>query len=221
MDPLARKRITGLVLAGGRGTRMGGLDKGLQLLAGVPLAAHVVERIAPQADALLISANRHLDDYARLGAPHGARVITDASADFPGPLAGLLAGLRACSTELLLCAPCDTPCLPSDLAARLLAALDAEQADVAVAGTADGAGHIELHPVIALVRRALADDLAAYLNAGERKVRTWYGRHKQVEVPFRDEGAFYNANSLHELADLARTIEARPGHDRHDGHPGQ
>jgi molybdopterin-guanine dinucleotide biosynthesis protein A len=209
MDPRSRSRITGLVLAGGRGTRMGGLDKGLQSLAGEPLAAHVVKRLAAQVDSLLISANRHLDGYQRIGAPHNARVVTDASGDFPGPLAGLLAGLRASATEFVLCAPCDTPCLPADLAVRLLDALDAEHADIAVASTVDPAGRVALHPVVALVRTTLAADLAAYLDAGERKVRTWYARHRHVEVPFQDEHAFYNANSLHELAALERTIAAR------------
>lgn len=214
IDRFTRSRITGLILAGGRGTRMGGLDKGLQPLTGEPLVLHVARRIASQADTLLISANRHLDDYAELGAAFHARVIADPSDDFPGPLAGLLAGLRAASTELLLCVPCDTPALPTDLAARLLAALDAAHADAAVAATVDAQGHRSLHPVVALVRTTLADDLAAYLDAGERKVRTWYARHKQVEVPFSDERAFYNANSLQELADLERTITARPTHDR-------
>jgi len=214
MDPRSRARITGLVLAGGRGTRMGGLDKGLQPLAGEPLALHVARRLTAQAGALLISANRHLDEYARLGAAFGARVVQDASGDFPGPLAGLLAGLRAAQTELVLCAPCDTPALPNDLADRLLAALEAEQADAAVAATVDARGQVVLHPVVALVRTALADDLATYLDAGERRVRSWYARHKHVEVRFGDERAFYNANSLHELADLEQTLDARPGRDR-------
>ena len=213
MDPHTRSRLTGLVLAGGRGTRMGGLDKGLQPLAGEPLALHVARRIASQVDTLLISANRHLDGYAQIGAAFHARIVEDASGDFPGPLAGLLAGLRATSTELLLCVPCDTPALPTDLASRLLAALDAARADVAVAATVDQKGHISLHPVVALVRATLADDLAAYLDAGERKVRTWYARHKQVEVPFADERAFYNANSLHELADLERATAVHPERD--------
>ncbi|MGN6667521.1 MAG: molybdenum cofactor guanylyltransferase MobA, partial [Trinickia sp.] len=195
MNTHTRPRITGLILAGGRGSRMGGLDKGLQSLAGEPLALHVARRLAEQVDTLLISANRHLDEYARLGAAFGARVVQDASSDFSGPLAGLLAGLRAAPTELLLCAPCDTPALPTDLAARLLAALEAEHADAVVAKSVDAAGKTTLHPVIALVRTTLAGDLAAYLATGERKVRTWYARHKHVEVPFEDEHAFYNANS--------------------------
>ncbi|MGN6651405.1 NTP transferase domain-containing protein, partial [Trinickia sp.] len=146
MDRLTRSRLTGLVLAGGRGTRMGGVDKGLQPLAGEPLALHVARCIASQVDSLLISANRHRDDYARLGAAFQARVIADISGDFPGPLAGLLAGLRAASTELVLCVPCDTPALPADLAAQLLAALDSGQADVAVAGAGAGRRAASLPP---------------------------------------------------------------------------
>jgi molybdopterin-guanine dinucleotide biosynthesis protein A len=209
-----RARMTGLVLAGGRGTRMGGLDKGLQPLAGEPLARHAAKHLAPQVATLLISANRHLDDYERLGEPFGARVIQDAEDDFPGPLAGLLAGLRAAPTELLLCVPCDTPGLPDNLAARLVAALDGAQADIAMASTCDSEGNARLHPVVAVVRTTLADDLAAYLHTGERKVRTWYARHKHIEVPFEDERAFYNANSLHDLADLERTFGAHHKHER-------
>lgn len=189
---------------------MGGLDKGLQRLAGEPLVLHAAKCVAQQVDALVISANRHLAEYRRLGAAFGACVVEDASGDFPGPLGGLLAGLRATRTELLLCVPCDTPRLPADLAARLVASLDIEQADVAVAATVDAEGRTCLHPVVAIVRAALADDLAAYLGTGERKVRTWYARHKHVEVPFPDERAFYNANSSHELADLERTFGAHP-----------
>lgn len=214
MSQPTRPSITGLILAGGLGTRMGGLDKGLQPLAGEPLALHVARRLAGQVDAMLISANRNLDAYTRLGSAFGARIVPDASADFPGPLAGLLAGLRAASTRWVLCVPCDTPGLPADLAARLLAALEAEQADAAVAATVDAAGRHALHPVVALVRATLADDLAAYLDAGGRKVRTWYARHKHIEVPFEDERAFYNANSLDELADLERTLDAHPERDR-------
>lgn len=197
-------RITGLVLAGGRGTRMGGLDKGLQPLFATPLAAHVARCLAPQVGAMLISANRHLDTYTALATPFGAQVVTDATPDFDGPLAGILAGLRAAHTELVLTAPCDTPNLPTDLAARLLTALDSAQADIAMAVTIDPEGRRSAHPVVALIRRTLADDLAAFLAAGEHTVRTWYARHTHIEVPFADERAFYNANSLQELADLER-----------------
>jgi molybdopterin-guanine dinucleotide biosynthesis protein A len=201
---IAREQITGLLLAGGRGMRMGGVDKGLQTLHGEPLAAHVLRRLAPQAGALLISANRHPDLYAALGAPFGAAIVADTLPGFPGPLAGLLAGLRASATPYLLSAPCDSPWLPADLAARLAHALNANQADIATATTVDADGNTSLHPVFALLRTGLADDLSEFLDAGERKVRAWYARHRTVEVVFTDERAFYNANSLQELADLER-----------------
>ncbi|RDK01232.1 molybdenum cofactor guanylyltransferase MobA [Paraburkholderia lacunae] len=203
MSP-AREHITGLVLAGGRGMRMGGVDKGLQMLHGEPLASHVLKRIAPQTGALVISANRHADVYTTLGAPFNAKVVADTLPGFPGPLAGLLAGLRAADTAYVLSAPCDTPGLPADLAVRLAHALDSNQADLATVTTADAQGNVSLHPVFALLRTSLADDLAAFLAAGERKVRAWYARHKTVEVAFTDERAFYNINSLQELADLDR-----------------
>jgi molybdopterin-guanine dinucleotide biosynthesis protein A len=203
MNP-TREHITGLVLAGGRGMRMGGLDKGLQTLHGEPLAAHVLKRLAPQTGALLISANRHPDTYRNLGAAFGARVLADTLPGFPGPLAGLLAGLRGAGTEYVLSAPCDTPGLPVELAGRLAQALHSEQADIATVSTADAEGNVSLHPVFALLRTSLADDLATFLEAGERKVRAWYARHKTAEVAFTDERAFYNINSLQELADLER-----------------
>ncbi|EIF30237.1 molybdopterin-guanine dinucleotide biosynthesis protein A, proteobacterial [Burkholderia sp. Ch1-1] len=199
-----REHITGLLLAGGRGTRMGGADKGLQTLHGTPLAAHVLKRLAPQTGTLLISANRHLEAYTALGARFGATVVADTLAGFPGPLAGLLAGLRAAGTGYVLSAPCDSPWLPAELAQRLAHALDSNGADIAMVSTTDAHGQVSLHPVFALLRRDLADDLSAFLEAGERKVRAWYARHKTVEVVFTDERAFYNINSLQELADLER-----------------
>jgi molybdenum cofactor guanylyltransferase len=211
--PFPASSITGLVLAGGRGQRMGGADKGLQMLHGQPLAAHVLARLAPQVGTLMISANRNRDTYAELGAPWQARVIADTLADFPGPLAGLLAGLRAVSqnavdteatTEWLLSAPCDSPWLPADLAVRLADAARAQGVPIATATTTDAAGEVSLHPVFALVHVSLADDLAAFLDAGERKVRAWYARHRAAEVAFADERAFYNINSFQELADLDR-----------------
>jgi len=196
--------ITGLLLAGGRATRMDGADKGLQTLRDAPLALHVLRRLAPQVDEIVVSANRHLDRYAELSAPYHARVVPDATPDFPGPLAGLLAGMRAARAPLVACVPCDTPFLPAELVARLHAALDAQQADIAMAVTVDAHENRAPQPTFALLRTALADDLAASLEAGERKMRAWYARHKTVEVEFRDERAFYNANSWQELAALAR-----------------
>jgi molybdenum cofactor guanylyltransferase len=183
---------------------MGGLDKGLQPLHGEPLAAHVLKRLAPQTGPLIISANRHADVYAALGTPFGATVVADTLPGFPGPLAGLLAGLRAASTAFVLSAPCDSPGLPEDLAARLAEALTAHDADIATVTTVNSDGITSIHPVFALLRVALADDLSAFLDAGERKVRAWYARHKTVEVAFSNERAFYNINSLQELAGLER-----------------
>jgi molybdopterin-guanine dinucleotide biosynthesis protein A len=196
--------VTALVLAGGRGSRMGGVDKGMQPFHGEPLALHVMRRIAPQADALLISANRSIEDYERLGAAFGARVIPDTRADYPGPLAGIAAALRAATTQYVLTAPCDAPFVDEHIGVTLMQALDAHGGDVAYAATIDASGQVMAHPVFALLRASLADDLDAWLDRGERKVRAWYARHKPVEVRFHDERAFYNINDLQQLAELER-----------------
>jgi len=195
--PIPRHAITGLILAGGRGQRMGGRDKGLQIFAGRPLAEHVAERLRPQVGTLLISANRNRDAYAAIC----AEVISDETQDFAGPLAGMLAGLRVACTDYVLTAPCDSPYLPEDLGEQLAAALSASLADAAAspslaayAATAQGP-----HPVFALLHRCLADDLAATLAAGEHRVRAWLARHKAVQVHFDDERPFYNVNTLDDL----------------------
>ncbi|WP_353190988.1 molybdenum cofactor guanylyltransferase MobA [Pandoraea pnomenusa] len=195
---IPRTAITGLVLAGGRGQRMGGRDKGLQSFAGRPLSAHVVERLRPQVAALLISANRNRDAYAALG----AEVVSDETQDFAGPLAGMLAGLRAACTDYVLTVPCDSPYLPDDLGERLAISLTCAPGDdttqpprlAAYAATAQGP-----HPVFALLHRSLAEDLAATLAAGEHRVRAWLARHKAVQVHFGDERPFYNINTLDDL----------------------
>jgi molybdenum cofactor guanylyltransferase len=197
--------ITGVVLAGGRGSRMGGVDKGVQPLNGEPLALHVMRRLRPQVGPMLISANRNIETYAQLGMPFQAKVIADTHDGFPGPLAGIAAAMHAAQTEFVLTAPCDSPFLDPDLAERLADALSAQQADVAFAAHMDASGEPRVHPVFALLRRSLADDLDAYLLAGERKVRAWYARHRAVEVRFADERAFYNVNDLQQLAGLERS----------------
>jgi molybdopterin-guanine dinucleotide biosynthesis protein A len=183
-------KITGLILAGGLGRRMGGRDKGLQPFRGKPMAAWAIERLAPQVDALLINANQNLEAYAAFGYP----VIPDRIAGFAGPLAGLHTGLLACETPLLVTAPCDSPFLPDDLVEKLLTALDAAGADIAVAKTGD-----QPHPVFSLVRREVLDGLTSFLEAGGRKVDAWYSALKVAEVPFADERAFANINTLEEL----------------------
>lgn len=202
---ILKSDITGVVLAGGQGSRMGGVDKGVQPLNGEPLALHVLRRLTPQAGAMLISANRSIETYARLGTPFQARVITDTFADFPGPLAGIAAALHASPTRFVLTAPCDAPFVDTHLAERLAQAMSAEQADIAFASVLDATGERRQHPVFALLRTSLADDLDAFIRAGERKVRAWYARHKTVEVTFANERAFYNINDLQQLADLERS----------------
>jgi molybdopterin-guanine dinucleotide biosynthesis protein A len=184
--------VTGLLLAGGQGRRMGGVDKGLQQLRGKPMARHVIERLAPQVDELLINANQNIEQYQALG----YRVIPDAIGGFAGPLAGLHRGLGEAAYPLVVTAPCDSPFLPLDLVARLKAALDAHQADLAVAKTGD-----QPHPVFCLCRRSVLAGLTAFLHSGGRKIDHWYSALKVVEVPFADEAAFRNINTPGDLAD--------------------
>jgi molybdopterin-guanine dinucleotide biosynthesis protein A len=187
--------VTGLVLAGGRGSRMGGVDKGLQLLDGVPLVQHALRRLGPQVGALMINANRNLETYAQLGFP----VWPDADGDFAGPLAGFVAGLAHCTTDWLVTVPCDTPRFPLDLVARLLAA--AGSTTVAVACTLED-GFTQRQPVFCLVRRTAYANLVAYLAGGGRKIDGWFNRERCVDVLFEEIDAFFNANTLEELRRL-------------------
>ncbi len=183
--------ITGLVLAGGQGRRMGGVDKGLQLLQGRPMVEHVIERLRPQVGTILINANQNAGRYAEFGCP----VVADEIGGFAGPLAGLHAGLHAATTPLVVTVPCDSPFLPLDLVARLEAARATADADIAVAKT--GA---QPHPVFALVRTSVLPHLSQFLARGERKIDIWYASLNVVEVPFDDEQAFSNINTREELA---------------------
>jgi molybdopterin-guanine dinucleotide biosynthesis protein A len=187
------QRVTGLVLAGGMGRRMDSRDKGLVLFRGQPMVAHVVSRLAPQVGPLIINANRNTADYAAMGYP----VIGDQVGGFAGPLAGLQAGMAACTTELVVTAPCDSPFLPLDLVARLLAALENEIAELAVARSGGFA-----QPVFALYSVSLLPSLTAFLESGGRKIDTWYAQHCMCEVEFGDESAFANINTLDELQQL-------------------
>lgn len=183
--------ITGLVLAGGLGRRMGGVDKGLQIMQGKPLVSWVIERLQPQVDALLINANQNLDRYREFGHP----VITDQVSGFAGPLAGLQAGLTVCTTPLLVTVPCDSPFLPTDLVARLRAELTRTNAQLAVAKTGEQA-----HPVFCLTRREVVGGLTEFLAAGGRKIDAWYAGLAVVEVAFDDEAeGFANINTPQEL----------------------
>ncbi|MFJ9449518.1 molybdenum cofactor guanylyltransferase MobA [Herbaspirillum sp. NPDC101397] len=196
---ISPEQITGLVLAGGRGARMGHLDKGLQLFRGKPLAAHVIERLAGQTGALAINANRHQSDYAAFNLP----VWPDLLPDFPGPLAGLHSGLTHCVTDYLAAAPCDSPLLPPDLVVWLAAALIEQQADAAIAvtGCAEQA-NLQRHPVFCLLSKTLLPSLTDYLQQDGRKMERWFAGIRTAEVHFDDEAAFSNINTLQELRQL-------------------
>ncbi len=189
--------ITGLILCGGRGTRMGGVDKGLQNHHGMPLALHALMRLQPQVGQVLINANRNLAAYESMGVP----VWPDPMADYPGPLAGWLAGLEHCETPYLLTVPCDSPNFPLDLAARLSAALLEGDADIAMAATLED-GRQQAQPVFCLLKSGLLESLVESLNAGERKIDRWTAQHRCVQVLFDDPAAFANANTLTELQQL-------------------
>ncbi|MGD9788150.1 MAG: molybdenum cofactor guanylyltransferase MobA, partial [Sulfuricellaceae bacterium] len=170
-----RPKISAVILAGGQGSRMGGVDKGWVEFRGRPLILHALEAIRSQVDEVLISANRSLDAYRRLGFP----VLSDDMPDYPGPLAGIRQALKAASHELLLCVPCDTPFLPPDLAERLSQALERGDGDIAVA-EADG----EAQPVIFLCRKSVLPGLEAFMDQGGRGVGRWQAGLKRVGVAF-------------------------------------
>jgi molybdopterin-guanine dinucleotide biosynthesis protein A len=195
------ERITGLVLAGGLGRRMGGVDKGLSLLDGEPLVEHIIRRLAPQVGRLIINANQNHDIYAGFGYP----VVGDRIEGHAGPLAGLEAGLAACTTPYLLTVPCDSPFLPADLVSRLAACLTAHKASIAVARTGE-----QLHPVFSLIRSDELPELQAFINAGGRRMEAWLRRLCWVPCPFDDcPEAFANINTpdelrAHQAGDTAR-----------------
>jgi molybdenum cofactor guanylyltransferase len=193
----AREKITGVILAGGQGRRMGSVDKGLVELRGRPMAAWVIERLGPQVDELIINANQNTERYGAFGYP----VFPDDIAGFAGPLAGLHAALSRAQHPLIATAPCDSPFLPADLIERLHAALAKTGAELAVARTFD-----QPHPVFCLCRREVLPHLDAFLASGGRKVDFWYATLKIVEVGFDDEEeAFRNINTRDELQDVERT----------------
>lgn len=196
--------ITGLILAGGRGSRMGGADKGLQNFHGMPLALHALLRLQPQVGALMINANRNLSAYESFGVP----VWPDVLPDFAGPLAGFLTGLERCETGWLVTVPCDTPLFPTDLVARLAQAAGAQDAQIAMAMGREQDGKLRTQPVFSLLRVDLLESLVRFTHEGGRKIDAWTGQHRTVTVPFDapadDPRAFCNANTLAELHQLER-----------------
>jgi molybdenum cofactor guanylyltransferase len=193
--------MTGLILAGGRGSRMDGADKGLQLLHGTPLVAHVLARLAPQVSTVLISANRNAQRYARY-----APVVADTLPGFAGPLAGMLAALEACATPLMLTVPCDAPALPADLAATLLRTMQANNA----AGAYACAG-AQPHPTVCLLQASAKEPLRAALHAGQRKVLDALTTLGAVPCDFAPAAAaFANINDAQALAQLNQAPQALP-----------
>ena len=203
---IAPQDITGLILAGGRGSRMGGVDKGLQNFNGIPLALHTLMRLGPQVESVMVNANRNLSAYESFG----ASVWPDASADFAGPLSGFLVGLERAETPYVLTVPCDTPRLPLDLAKRLAEALVREDADIAMAAapetSSDGQTKTRAQPVFCLMKIEMSESLVQFMHAGGRKIDAWTAQHKTVQVPFDapndDPLAFANVNTLNELQAL-------------------
>lgn len=207
-QPAHTEAITAVILAGGRGVRMGGVDKGLQTFNGVPLALHALQRLKPQVGRVMINANRNLAAYESFGVP----VWPDATAlgDYAGPLAGFATALAHCQTPYLLTVPCDTPLFPHDLVRRLADALFNARADFAVASAPEDDGQLRGQPVFCLMGVHMQTSLHHFTQGGGRKIGTWTAQHPMVQVPFDlpddDTHAFSNANTLAEL----RQLESRP-----------
>ena len=199
------KDITGLILAGGRGSRMGGADKGLEGHHGVPMAMHALLRLAPQVGRVMINANRNLGAYESMGVP----VWPDSLPDYAGPLAGFLTGLEHCETPYLVTVPCDSPLFPADLVQRLAQALAAADAEIAMAATREGTTtqqRLQVQPVFCLMKTELLESLVRFTQSGQRRIDKWTALHRCVEVPFDDPQAFANANTPAELQQLQQHV---------------
>ncbi len=201
--------ITGLILAGGKGARMGGIDKGLQNFNGTPLTLHALMRLQMQEGSpltdIMIVANRNLSAYESLG----VQVWPDSTDGFAGPLAGFLTGMERCESEFLLTVPCDSPLFPFDLVQKLQDALVQENADIAVAAAREEDGNMRPQPVFCLMRTSLLESLVKFMQSGGRKIDAWTSQHACVVVPFdsldTDPRAFFNANTLEELHRLEQS----------------
>lgn len=202
MHPLPFKdRVTGVILAGGQGKRMGMVDKGLAVFDGKPMARHVIDRITPQVARLIINANRNGETYRSFGYP----VYPDEPLDYAGPLAGFLTGLRHCETPYLLTAPCDSPFISPVLVEKLSCALEKEQADLAVACVRSG-DVCRVQPVFSLMKKSVRPHLESFLENGGRKIDDWYSTLKTVEVCFDELHAFENINTPDDLEKFRYTL---------------
>jgi len=198
-----KRSMTGVILAGGEARRMGGIDKGLVTAAGRPMVEYVLTALAPQVDAVIISANRNREKYARYGHP----VVADEFPGYNGPLAGMASAMRAADSEFIVTAPCDSPFLPPDLVSRLaLAMLDAD-ADICAADNGE-----RLQPVFSLLRTRLLGSLLDFLKRGERKIDKWFAEHRTAVADFSDRpDTFLNVNTPEDLARIEAQLR-EPGH---------
>jgi molybdenum cofactor guanylyltransferase len=201
MKILTSENITAVILAGGKGRRFAGNDKGLIMFKQRPLITYLLEAIAPQVSQIIINANRNLDVYAHYGYP----VISDAMSDYQGPLAGFSVAMSQVTTTHIVTLPCDAPFVSADYVHRLCDAFNQQQPELAVAHDGE-----RLQPVHALLPVALKPSLDHYLQTGKRKIDHWYAQHHFSQVDFSDSLAlFQNINTAEQLAEL----ENRTGHN--------
>ncbi|MGI9265552.1 MAG: molybdenum cofactor guanylyltransferase MobA [Gammaproteobacteria bacterium] len=198
-DLSSKDQITGLVLAGGQGSRLGGQDKGLIELNGRPMIEHVLSRLSPQVGKVFINANRNMESYGG----YGCEVISDSHTGFQGPLAGMASGLQHSTSKYLLCVPCDSPLLLANLADRLLEACSQQTARIAIPHDGN-----RTHPVFALIDCSLRGSLGDYLAGGDRKIDRWMSQHQMITVDFSDAPeCFSNVNTEDDLERARRTLE--------------
>ena len=196
----SKNNVTGLILAGGRAQRMGGIDKGLIPFKGKPLIESAIALLQPQVEHILINANRNLEQYAKYGYP----VLPDEKQNFSGPLAGFLVGLKHCTTTYMLTSPCDSPLLPSDLTVKMMTELERGGFDLVYASSKEANQKIWAQPVFCLMRRDLSRSLESFLSAGDLKIDQWFKKIKASTVVFENAIAFSNVNTPEELQSLEK-----------------
>lgn len=197
---ITSEHITGLILAGGRAQRMGGIDKGLIPFHGKALIEFAINRLKPQVSTILINANRSITKYSHYGYP----VLMDETPDFSGPLAGFSVGLKHCKTPYLLTSPCDSPLLPFDLAQKMAAELEGNNLELVFASSKEEDGKIRSQPVFCLMKSSLQDSLDAFLSKGDLKIDRWFKELRSGTVVFENPQAFANVNTPEELATLEK-----------------
>jgi molybdopterin-guanine dinucleotide biosynthesis protein A len=197
---ISQIEITGLILAGGRAQRMGGIDKGLIPFHHRPLIESAINRLKPQVGSIMINANRNLEQYATYGYP----IVSDADSSFSGPLAGFTAGLKACPTKYLVTAPCDSPLLPTNLVQLLSTKLAEGSFDLVYASSKDNAGKTWAQPVFCLMHISLLKSLEEFISLGDLKIDRWFKELNSSTVVFDSESAFANVNTPEELLTLEK-----------------